>query len=192
MTDEEQREQQRKELEKLGVRIIEAPMLTEDGFINPVFEAELEGAINNAWADATRRCEEDPEWNTPRWTMWREVTGYFALWAVRQIESPDTTPFPPGLEKMIGYLSACTRSKFDEHEMAELSLCQIERMLEEILWPMETFQSWNDRDVLPGWLDLYALLRNVCCSIRNERREFDRFNREFDAANAEFGFGEGI
>ena len=49
MTDEEQREQQRKELEKLGVRIIEAPMLTEDGFINPVFEAELEGAINQRY-----------------------------------------------------------------------------------------------------------------------------------------------
>ena len=96
------------------------------------------------------------------WTMWREVTGYFALWAVRQIEHPDTTPSPPGLESMIGYLSACTRSKFDKQGMAELSLCQIERMLEEILWSEKTFQSWNDREVPPGRLDLYALLRNVC------------------------------
>jgi hypothetical protein len=93
---------------------------------------------------------------------------------------------------MIGYLSACTRSKFDKQGMAELSLCQIERMLEEILWPENIFQSWNDREVLPGWLDLYALLRNVCLSIRNERREFDRFNRQFDAENAEVGYGEGI
>src|SRR5271157_5572005 len=63
MTDDE-RSEQRKELEKLGVTFIETPMLTDDGFVSPVFEAELFAAINGAWDDATRRCEEDPEWNT--------------------------------------------------------------------------------------------------------------------------------
>ncbi len=46
--------------------------------------------------------------------------------------------------------------------------------------------------MLAGWLDLYALLRNVCVSIRNERREFDRFNQRYDAEHAEYGYGEGI
>ena len=180
------------ELKKMGIPIYEEPMFTEEGFVNPVFEAGFASAIEDAWADATRRCELDPEWNTPRWTHWREVVGYFTHWAVRQIECHDKTPFPPGLEKMIGYLSACIRPQFDKQTMALLSLVDIERMLMEVLWPMETFQSWNDREVLPGWLDLHALLRNVCCSIRNERREFDRFNARFDAENAEYGFGEGI
>jgi len=191
MTDDE-RSEQRKELEKLGVHFIETPMLTDDGFVSPVFEAELNAAIEGAWDDATRRCEEDPEWNTPRWTHWREVVGYFTHWAVRQIECHDKTPFPPGLEKMVGYLSACIRPRFDKQTMALLSLIDIERMLIEVLWPMETFQSWNKAEVLPGWLDLHALLRNVCCSIRNERREFDRFNLRFDTENASYGDGEGI
>ncbi len=191
MNDNE-RAQQRKELEELGVHFIETPMLTEDGFVSPVFEAELEAAIKNVCTLASERLAGDPEWNTPRWTMWREVTGYFALWAVRQIEHPDTTPFPPGLENMVGYLAACTRSKFDAQGMAELSLCDIEQMLFDILWPEKIFQSWNEAEVLPGWLDLHALLRNVCLSIRNERREHARFDLRFDTENAEVGCGEGI
>ena len=88
MTDDE-----RKELEALGVTIYDEPLLTEDGFVNPVFEAKLGAEIEGAWADATARCEADPEWNTPRITYWREVAGYLALWAVRQVQHPDKTPF---------------------------------------------------------------------------------------------------
>src|SRR5208337_3646257 len=175
-----------------GVQTCALPIFYGCEQFSPVFEAELFAAINGAWDDATRRCEEDPEWNTPRWTHWREVVGYFTHWAVRQIECHDKTPFPPGLEKMVGYLSACIRPRFDKQTMALLSLIDIERMLIEVLWPMETFQSWNKAEVLPGWLDLHALLRNVCCSIRNERREFDRFNLRFDTENASYGDGEGI
>ena len=187
MTDDE-----RKELEALGVTIYDEPLLTEDGFVNPVFEAGLGAAIEGAWADATARCEADPEWNTPRITYWREVTGYLALWAVRQVQHPDKTPFAPGMENVIGFLSACLRPRFDNLGYAKLSLCDIERMLIDVLWPEKLFQAWNSRDALPGWLDLYALLRNVCTSIRDERRCFDRFNQKFDAEHASYGDGEGI
>ena len=187
MTNEE-----RAELEKLGVQFIEAPMMTEDGLLNPVFEAELAAAIN-AIPKTYERLSEDPEWNTPRLTYYREITGYFANWAVRQIDHPDNTPFPPGLEKMVGYLTACIRPRFSEgHGWGELSLCDINRMLHEILWPEAIFQSWNDKEVLPGWLDLDALLRNVCISIRDERRHFDAFNAKFEDGWAKLEMGDAL
>ena len=51
------------------------------------------------------RLANDPEWNTKRITHWREITGGLAYWAVRQINEDDTA-FPPGLESMVGLLTA--------------------------------------------------------------------------------------
>jgi len=164
---------------KDDIPILSQPFLTEEGFINPACMAELEAAIRNT-PPIHVRAANDAEWTTPRITTYREITGYLAQWAVRQIDECDETPFPPGLEKVIGYLTACIRPKFDQQGWAELSLCDISRMLHEILMEDKTFQSWNDAKVLKGWLDLDALIGNVCRSIRDERRAFDEFSREFD------------
>jgi hypothetical protein len=165
------------------IHILSQPLLTEEGFVNPACMQELETALLNT-PPIHERTAGDPEWNTPRITYYREITGYVAHWAVRQIEEGDKTPFPPGLEKVIGYLTACIRPKFDETGWAELSLCDIGQMLHDILMEDKTFLSWNDANVLKGWLDLDAFIGNVCCSIRNERRAFDEFNREFEEEQA--------
>jgi hypothetical protein len=30
------------------------------------------------------------------------------------------------------------------------------------------FRAWNDEEVIQGWIDLDALIQNVCSSIRHE------------------------
>lgn len=171
--------------------MISEPLLTDEGLVNPVCIAQLEAAIKNM-PETYERLADEPEWNTPRWTFLREVTSYVAHWAIRNIARPDNTPTPPGLEGVIGYLHACIRPRFNECEMAELSLCDINRLLHEILMPEKFFQVWNDERVLKGWLDLHALLHNVCVSIRNERRKNDVFDKQFEAEHADFGHGEAI
>jgi len=155
--------------------MLSQPLTTEDGFLNEACINELTAAILNM-PPTYIRLAGDSEWNTPRITDWRQILGYFTCWAVRQIEPPDNTPYPPGLEKMIGYLAACTRNRFDSLGWADLSLCDINKMLHDILMPEAVFLAWNDAAVLSGWLDLDALLHNVCISIRDERRDFDAFN----------------
>lgn len=165
------------------IPMLSQPLMTEEGFVNPACIQELEAWLANM-PTSHERLAGDPKWSTPRWTSCREIVGHFAHWAVRQIDSD--VPFPPGLEKMVGYLYACIRPRFDQHGMAELSLCDISRLLHEILMPEAIFQSWNDEKVLPGWLDLDALLHNVCMSIQRGRDEFDEFNRRFEEEHGPF------
>ncbi len=77
--------------------------------------------------------------NKKNYIHWREITGYLAQWAVRQINHPDPTPAPPGLSKVIGYLSACIRPKFDNLGMGKFSLCEINKMLHGILMEKRYF-----------------------------------------------------
>ena len=106
------------------------------------------------------------------------------MWSVRNIpiEDHDGAPeFPPGLENVLGYLGACLRRMFDPHGYHDLSLCQINLLLHKLLMDDATFRGWNTEEVMEShWLDLSALLHQVCVSIRDEWRAFDRFNREFD------------
>ena len=123
------------------------------------------------------RLANDPEWNTPRVTYFKEITGAFALWAVRQGSGYKC---PPNLEKIISYLDTCLRKEFvrrnedarwGEMGYGEFSLCEINRMLFSILWNLSLFQDWNTEECLgKDWLDLHAILHNVCLSIREERR----------------------
>lgn len=56
-------------------------------------------------------------------------------------------------------------------------------MLHDILYEqnISLFDDWNKKEKMgPHWLDLDALLHNVCISIRQSRRDFDRFNQEFE------------
>jgi hypothetical protein len=180
--------------------ILSQPLTTEDGFLNPACLNELEGAIS-ALAPTHVRLKDDPEWSEKkdRWTFRTEIVGHFAMWACRQ--SPYGTP--DGLENVCKYLFASLKSCTDwgTHDMAEVSLCEINRWLREILYDqgVSEFDAWNrckvvdtpnlafasamdgpsdpDRD----FIDLDALLHNVCVSIRDERRKNKDFNDRFEA-----------
>lgn len=179
--------------------IIEQPLLTEEGFINEACMNELAAAIKNM-PEAYDRLSGDPEWNTPRWTRWRHIVSGVAQWAIRNISDDrndeegktvliNSPVFPPGLENVLGYLGTCLRKDkiFDELGYANLSLCQINKMLHDIL--MEdgsVFVSWNTEETMgEAWLDLSALLHNACLSIRDERRDNDRFDARFKAEHGE-------
>ncbi len=161
------------------IHMLSQPLTTEEGFVNEACINELSAYILNMPPD-WERLADDPEWNTKIHVHWRSITGYLAQWAVRQIGEHNSTPAPPGLSKVIGYLSACIRPKFDKLGYAEFSLCEINKMLHDILMEDKTFLSWNDKEIISGWIDLHALLQNVCISIRDERRTSEAFWIEFE------------
>ncbi len=182
------------------IPMLPEPMLTEDGFENPNFGPALAAAINNM-PETYERLANDPEWNTPRWTFYREVVGALAQWAIRNISDDgrddeqnvimlDSPAFPPEFEKVLGYVSACLKSQFMKLNTcdplvgcAKVSLCDINRMLHEILTIEEfaPFVAWNTEEAMgKAWLDLSALLHNVCLTIRQDRRANDAFDKEFE------------
>ena len=183
----------KKDIESMADHMLTNPLLTEEGFINPACMNELEMCINNM-PKTHERLSEDSEWNTPKWIGWRTIVGFFAHCSIRNISDTydtmdgsvfikDPPCFPPDLEKVLGYLGACLRPQFDQHGYAELSLCNISKMLYDILYEqhISSFNQWNEEEVMgKSWLDLDALLHSVCVCIRDERREFDRFNKDFD------------
>jgi len=178
------------------IQMLTQPLTTEEGFLNPACMAELEGAI----ADMPRphdRLRGDPEWDDARgqWTTPKDIVGAFAMWACRQ------SPYgvPDGLENVCKYLYACLKRivEWPTAGMRECSLCEINKWLYEILYDqgVAEFDAWNrckvgdtpnfmvtsrydgtpdpDRD----FIDLDALLRNVCIQLRNERRNNARPHR---------------
>lgn len=169
------------------IEMLNAPLLTDDGFINPVCMAELSAAIKNM-PPTYERLANRPEWNRPYCTPAWEFVANFALWAVMQ----NRTLPPPGLDNVLRYLRACLRETYlkpfnpeDANPMycADLSLCDVNRILWEILGDNKQFNEWNDKDAegMDGWfIDLHALLHNVCISIRNERRHHYAFDRKFE------------
>ena len=166
--------------------MLENPLLTEDGFLNEACWNELCSAIKNC-PKLHDRCDNDIEWTKKRITAVREITGGLAYWAVRQIgccPPADEGPIvPPNLEKVIGYLHTCIRPKFDKFGWAQLSLCDISKMIYGILYEqgISCFDEWNTKEVMGDyWLDLDALITNVCITIRDERRKNDEFDKKFD------------
>jgi len=183
--------------------VCEQPLTTEEGFINPAAINELTAAINNI-PPTHERLAGDPEWSEKRWTHWRHIVGALAYWAIRNISDDyseknndgdwvnvfahDSPIYPPGLEKIIGYVGTCLRKKSDTEDVMgkfgfiELSLCDINRMLHDFLMDqdMSIFDGWNTEEIMgKHWLDLDALLHNVCLTIRDERRDDARFEAEF-------------
>jgi hypothetical protein len=145
------------------------------------------------------RTNNDPEWTTKQWTFRKDITSNLAKCTISQ--SPYV--YPEKLEKVVCYLDACLvqsvdwEIKTDAHNaMTELSLCDIARLLYDILWDMKEFQNWNmakkgkeeikfvsshdgPGDPNTDFIDLDALITNVCIEIRTHRRENDRFDKEF-------------
>lgn len=182
------------------IPMLPEPMFTEEGFENPNFMPALTAAINNM-PESYERLANEPEWNTPRWTNYRDVVGALAQWAIRNIPDDDrdddlnvimldSPPFPPDLEKVLGYVSACLKPQFMKLNTcdplvgcAKVSLCDINHMLHEILTIEEfaPFMAWNTEEAMgKGWLDLSALLHNTCLTIRDERRANDLFDKKFE------------
>lgn len=163
------------------IEMLTQPLLTEEGFLNEACMNELSAFLNNM-PRTYERCKDDPEWNTKRWLFWRDIVGALALWSIRNIGNDVNAPIhPPNLEKVLGFVGACLRPKFDKSGMAELSLCEINKMLFDILYDeLDLFMRWNTEECMgKHWLDLDALLHNVCLSIRSERRENDLFDKKF-------------
>ena len=186
------------------VEMLSQPLLTQEGFLNPACMNELDAAIG-AMGKTHQRLAADVEWSTPRWTFPHDIVGAFAMWACRQ------SPYgvPDGLESVTKYLNACLKTavKWDQNNMAELSLCEINRVLHEILYEqgVAEFDAWNERKNKregagfcsafdkpspdDDFIDLDALLHNVCLTIRTERREFDAFNEKFERDQAAIAKG---
>ena len=181
------------------IEMIQQPLMTDDGNFNQACMNELSAAIDNT-PKTHQRLSGDPEWSQKkdRWMFRHQIVGAFAMWACR------LSPYlvPDGLENVCRYLSACLKTAvdWDSHGMAELSLCDINRLLFEILYEkgIKEFDAWNEckkgntpdvafssrydgaRDPDYDFIDLHALLHQVCLTIRGERRESDKFNREFE------------
>jgi len=180
---------------KKDIEILPEPLLTEEGFIDAAGMQGLENAINNS-PKTYERLSGDDEWNTKHWTFKKSIVGALAKWACRQ------SPYgcPDGLENVCKYLDACL-SKTLEWKMGgmeELSLIDINKLCWDILGDCNIFLSWNKSEegnnknilfvnpmlgeVSPDYdfIDLDALLHNVCLDIRDERRLNAKFDREFE------------
>jgi len=181
--------------------IISQPLTTEEGFINSACINELESAISEM-PKTHNRLSNNSEWSESKdkWTTKSTIVGAFAMWACRQ--SPHGVP--DGLENVCKYLNASLKSvvKWDINEMAECSLCDINKWLYEIVYnqDIKEFDNWNvskkskeslikgvifvDRYSTPNpdydFIDLDALLHNVCITIRDERRKDKAFDDKFD------------
>lgn len=188
------------------IHMISQPLMTKEGFINPACMNELTDAINNSPKDFVRLSQDD-EWNSLKhqWTTKCQIVGAFAKWACRQ------SPYgvPDDLETVCKFLNVCLDNlvMWNEYGMKEMSLCEINKLLHDILYEqgVTLFDDWNKckagetpdiiftsrysgkRNPDHDFIDLNALLRNVCLDIRSERREnraFDeKFNKEWEARN---------
>lgn len=168
------------------IHMLSQPLLTDEGFINEACMNELEAAIEKMPPTHVRLAD-NREWNTPQITHYRDITAGVAYWAVKQFAGCEPTQpvpphFAPGLENVVGFLSAVIRPKFDILGYAQISLCDVSRMLHEVLFDCDDFKAWNTSQTLgTHWLDLHALIHNVCLLIRTDRREFHEFKQRCEA-----------
>ena len=178
------------------IEMLQNPLLTEDGFLNEACMNELSGVIKNM-PKSHDRLSNRPEWNVKKWTFLDDITGAFAKYSISQ--SPYNCP--DNLEEVVNYLATCLERDVDWGEcgMVKLSLCEISKLLYDILYEkgITYFDNWNkpkkggDVECVfvsrygkpdPDYniIDLDALLYNVCSDIRLERREADKSHKEFE------------
>jgi hypothetical protein len=182
------------------IEMLSQSLMTEDGYLNPACMYELESTINNM-PKTYNRLANDSEWSIRKnkWTFKKDIVGAFAMWACRQ------SPYgvPDGLENVCKYLNAALEScgnGWKNSGMQECSLVDINKWLHEILYEQGVieFDKWNEckmgnapdinfvsvhdekRNPDRDFIDLDALLHNVCLTIRDERRKDNAFNDKFD------------
>lgn len=163
-----------------GIEMLSQPLLTEEGFVNAAAIQELEAALRSI-PESWERLAREPEWSIPAWTTDCEIIGALAGCAVRAFRG-----YPPRLDEVIGYTHACLlRGPFADgldgggFRMAKLSLCDINRLLWSFLGGLTAFDDWNDeKTVGDRWIDLSALLHQVCIEIRNDRRHHHAVERQ--------------
>jgi hypothetical protein len=182
------------------IEMLTQPLMTEDGYLNPACMNELESTINNI-PKTYNRLAHDSEWSIRKnkWTFKTDIVGAFAMWACRQ------SPYgvPDGLENVCKYLNAALEScgnGWKNSGMQECSLVDINKWLYEILYEQGVieFDKWNEckvgntpdinfvsrydgkRNPDRDFIDLDALLHNVCLTIRDERRKDKAFDDKFD------------
>ena len=166
------------------IEMLTQPLTTEDGYLNEACVKELEAAINNM-PESYERLANDPEWQATGWIGAYEITGLLSKWAIQQ-----SAGVPPAMDDVLNYCLVCLRrdDRFSEWQglghYAKLSLCDINKLLWDILGELQLFLDWNEKGIMKPlgleWIDLSALLHNVCISIRNERRHDRAFNEEFE------------
>jgi len=178
------------------IEFLSQPLLTDEGFVNPACMNELAAVINNM-PPTYERLANEPEWSTKEITSLTDILGALAKYAV--IQSPYACP--EDLAVVIRYADACLHKDISWKDygdcwFASLSLCDINKALFHILMDFEPFRKWNEprfnwrkdpnlkecpQNPDYDFIDLHALLHNVCLDIRTERREWKKFNDEFDA-----------
>lgn len=173
------------------IQMLQQPLLTEDGFINEACLNELSAALHNM-PETHERLRDDPEWTVPCIVSADELAGSLACYAIIQALGP-----PPKLAVVVEFLLACLKrdpafEKYDEFWFATLSLCDLNKKLWEILDDLREFQDWNKESVTgKHWIDLSALLHNVCLHVRDKRRHSYAFDEGFRARHPEFNDEEG-
>lgn len=179
-----------------NMEFLTQPLLTEEGFVNEACIDELKSVIKNS-SKPYEKWKNDDEWNEKVGIFRQHITSYLAKWAIRQ--SPYVCP--DGLCEVVCYLDVCLKKEveWDHNDYADLSLNKINELLYSILYEQgfSIFDSWNkpkkggveivfssryssgpDPDY--DFIDLDALLRNVCIDIRDERRIHKKFDEEFE------------
>lgn len=161
--------------------ILTQPLLTEEGFLNEACMRELEAAIRNM-PETYERLKNEPEWTIKTWTGASEIVGQLSHWAIRLFNK-----IPLNLVEITGYtlVEINNDSRFNDWEdlgkYAQLSLCEINKLLWDILGDLKQFNDWNDSKIMRNnWIDLSALLHNVCISIRDQRRHDVAFDTKFE------------
>lgn len=166
--------------ENKNFEMLSQPLITEDGFINEASLNELEKAIKNM-PKTYERLKNDKEWSKKIVIHKKQILGAFAKWAIRQ-----SFDYPGGLKNVIQFLDKCLINDFnwewkdeeDNNYYIKLSLCEINKALYKILYEQNIsfFDNWNKGE---KFVDLDALLKNVCIEIRNEQRENENFDKKF-------------
>lgn len=181
------------------VEMMSQPLMTDEGFLNEACMNEL-GALLARIPKEYDRLADDPEWSTKKdmWIFKHDIVGAFAKCAC--IGSPYDCP--DHLNEVCGYLNASLATYFpwDENNMCNLSLCEINKALHDILadGSISYFDAWNEPKKDKGqkikfvsrlsgpedpdydYICIDALLRNVCLDIRMERRANRVFDRGFE------------
>lgn len=157
---------------------------------------KLNQLIDQAADVQERRLWDDAEWTTPRFTILKDVVKAFAVGVIQADAWFVGYSLPPNFEVVCNSLCGAVETKFSKEDGKEISLLDIQAFYREFIDATPPCREWND---FPGesfvsryssmptertFIDLDALVQNACNCIRNDRREFDRFDAEFEAKYA--------